>query len=1648
MTVNKNNKGRLLRKSVLASCIALYSGSAVYAAVEQTRDGGFGQPEVDAAAFQAAHAQRQAELTGNLFVGQPGVLNQHRGQQDGGVFNYDPEVTGVQSYIVQFEHQPVATYNGGVQGFAATARKSSRNYVGRSTLSMADHDVRSYSAFLSTEQDKVLSQARGHGAALRVSRQLTIANNAAVVEMSQNDALILSQQPGVKRITPNRMLSIRTDRGPEFIGATSVWQGTAVPSGIGAKGEGMVVGVLDTGINTDHPAFADDGSYASSNPFGAGNYVGDCETDPSLCNDKLVGVRSYSDITDSYKGPEWQDNPWGTPQMARPANGEDYNGHGSHTASTAAGNLILDTPLQMITGEAVSDGIDVPFAFPQTSGVAPRAHIVSYQVCLPGQSGDPYAGCPESAILAAIDDAILDGVDVINFSIGGAESLPWRDPIELGFLAAREAGISVAAAAGNAGAFWSADHSSPWVTTVGAASHDRVMAAGVKALQNFGADSTRPPSEAIQGVSFSGSITGEVVLAGNYADPDPTDDFGAETCNVPFPAGTFTSDQIVLCERGGIPRTDKAVHVAAGGAGGFILQNIDWRADNLVAEEYVIPGIQVPRSVRWQLRNWVNNSAAGTATATITDYQNYYDFDEALANNLAPFTSMGPSRTNNTLVPDVVAPGVQIYAANADDQPFTAAPRASDWTFMSGTSMASPHVAGAMALLAQAHPDWSPAEIQSALMLTAGEVRLNNGYTLLEPYNNAMMGSGSINVERAVRSGLVMDESIENYRDADPSNGGTENWLNVPSMVEMNCDQSCSWMRTVTATADGSWTVTGQGKEEGVEVTVTPASFTLQAGQSQTLVINVEVPDRIEHNIEPDEPGGAWDNVGNAGMLFNGNVVLTETSGRHPTAHMPILVGSSQGQLPSSIDIDYSRDYGSARFTLDTEAFSELTPRFYGPVKPTTSTATLDAVGPFLEPDQIERGWDIQLVDVPVGTKRLVVETQRAEIVGGVNPLETRYAKLMPYIIMGRDANGNQGFIPSAEADASAIKAEYDSELVCMSTSQSEHNYCSLENPAPGQYWVATAMAYGEGAVEVTTGYAVLHETDDLGLLSLSGTPSHDGQGRYDVELHWNLPEAEQGERYYGAFDLGVNADAPGSIGFASLNFKRAKDVVEWRVSQTKARPQQLLDVKLKLNANLERDDRSYDLDVALPEGLRIVPETVRISRDDLQEQLSVSDVNLNLSGQQISTRDVAPEYVMTTNLSSAQCHTPLIDEYSSGGYIDLFEEFGIQPNAPWLVGDATQFQDVPLNWLFANENAKFELYNAESGGYVRLHNVGVLQFNGGFWPMKWDRGPGFLGEAIAPFWRGSFEMTYARHWEDPQGLTIASQYASERPDLGDLVFLEYDNVTDTNTGETFDYQVILRSGMDYNPDMFEIVLAYDNLGANVAEGGIFIEGFTSTWSKNGGPKDGYHQTFVGYDNLDEVLEDDLVMCFDYQGPEQSEVELSFQVFVQPEAVGQTLPITLTHMIERGETVTKVHDVAVQGNIQIAPIADMSVDENSRIDDIRVQYTDVNAAPNVIEATGDNVTAEVEGDSFNLIPAEHFHGETTVTVTVYDSEYPTDKASTSFTLTVVSDGQEPPATGGGDNGGSEPDSGSSSSGNMGWLFVFASLLMVGVRRRR
>jgi subtilisin family serine protease len=370
---NNYNSRMLLRKTSISVFTALYvaaSGHAVAApGVQKVEGSSFYIPTFTAEDLENHKASVTGNFENDFLSGQVGRTNRHFNQlTPEQIFQPEEGVTGKQKYIVQLSDEPLATYGGGIAGLASTKAVKGSLMLSKVGIDLNSQPARDYTTYLKSEQQSFVNQVRSAGINVSLQKQYTVANNAILVEMSQDDALLMAKQPGVKRITKNRIFQVQTDRGPEFVGAEQAWNGSVTPQSLPVQGEGMVVGIIDTGINTDHPAFAADESYQDTNPFGAGNFIGDCLENASLCNDKLIGIRSYKEITDVYKAKEFQKYSW-KKDMIRPANGEDYNGHGSHTASTAAGNYLENTPLQAPKGEKTSDGLDLPFTFEHTSGV-------------------------------------------------------------------------------------------------------------------------------------------------------------------------------------------------------------------------------------------------------------------------------------------------------------------------------------------------------------------------------------------------------------------------------------------------------------------------------------------------------------------------------------------------------------------------------------------------------------------------------------------------------------------------------------------------------------------------------------------------------------------------------------------------------------------------------------------------------------------------------------------------------------------------------------------------------------------------------------------------------------------------------------------------------------------------------------------------------------------------------------------------------------------------------------------------------------------------------------------------------------------------------------------------------------------------------
>ncbi len=760
--------------------------------------------------------------------------------------------TEIKAYFIRFSEAGLMHYTGGVAGLASTARVGERGKIDvKSANSVAYLD---FLARQRTQHVNAINAALGRSIGITHSYAITM--NGVAADLTLDEAVRVSRMPGVQSVRIARDERLETFRGPEFIGADAVWNGTGVPGGVGTRGQGVVVGVIDSGAFATHPSFADDAACG----FGASNHkllsTVDCSTSAGgLCN-----------------GPNPEAN--------------DGNGHGVHTASTAAGNTLDTTAVPPPT---------IPAPYTHMSGVAPCASVRTYKVCETNT-------CSGSAIVAGIENAITDGVDVINYSISGGSD-PWNDGDRM-FLDAVGADIFVAASAGNTRAatpdpVGEVNHLGPWMLTVAASTHDNNVA-GSGSLSVTGPGTPPAGTTGLEATSSSSPNLG-TALTNAPIRINPANAVGC-TATGGFPANHFTG-AIALIPRGSCSFEEKVNNAAGAGALVAIIYNNAAGALNMNVGGATLPAYSILQTEGTAISNFITANGATTTTA---------DFNPAVKQGdvLAGFSLRGPSALTSVTKPDITGPGVNIYAAVTATE--------GNYGYYSGTSMSSPHLAGSAALLRAARPDWTPAEVKSAIMLTA----FNGGHKedLVTAWDPDDVGSGRVDLTRAAKTGLVMNETYDNVLAADPASAGDPATLNIPSMRNMNCVETCSWTRTVKGALAGGldadvifvdgfdgpqppallethWTASATGAT-GLTLTVSPSTFTINnANPTQELTITADLSANLTN------------------VTF-GEVVLHETGGLAPDAHMfasvkgtgpvvdPDIVDSGQLDLsvPSTFD--------------------------------------------------------------------------------------------------------------------------------------------------------------------------------------------------------------------------------------------------------------------------------------------------------------------------------------------------------------------------------------------------------------------------------------------------------------------------------------------------------------------------------------------------------------------------------------------------------------------------------------------------------------------------------------------------------------------------------------------------------------------------
>jgi subtilisin family serine protease len=742
------------------------------------------------------------------------------------------------TYLIEFTDAGALYYTGGVANLAATAPDPTAR---AHKFNAKSAEAQSYRSYLRDRQEgyiATMSSLLGHP--LQVTHRYEITQSGIAVKLTAAEAAAVAQAPGVKSVTKDQLYHLDTYRGPTFIGADTVWN-LAVPGGVKSRGKGVVVGVLDSGVNSTHPSFANDASCG----FGPG--------DPKLI--------SAVDCSASAGG------------LCTGANPEaDGSGHGVHTASTAAGNTVTNS---------ASPSPNLPASFPSMSGVAPCASLRTYKVC-------PGSTCPGADITAGISNAIVDGIDVMNYSISGGTS-PWSD-FDRNFLDAVNADIVIAASAGNTSAtvtnpVGQVNHRGPWVMTVAASTQDKAYGAGLSAVSG----ATTPPANTQNLIAATGSATPVPVPYSNVPIKLPDAGQPPTACDTdpPYPANYFNG-AVALISRGTCSFFLKIDKAAAAGASAVFIYNNTFGSLNMDTSSQTssIPAYSITQANGQAMVAYITaNGATPTVTSLVVP-----SVGDVVGDVLANFSFRGPTPGNvaDLTKPDITGPGVNIYAAG----------RAADGNYflLSGTSMSSPHLAGSAALVRAVHPDWTPMEVKSALQLTAKITGTKENEST--PWDIDDVGSGRVDLSRAPFAGFVMDETFANFLAANPSGGSINvKELNLPSVRNVGLtagSPNYTWTRVLRNTSSGptSWNVVVD-QPPGVTVTVNPTSFSFTGA-------GVEAAEHIftgtfETFTPPPAPETqtititATTTGATTGIAF-GEVNFNEATAQAPSAHITVAV--------------------------------------------------------------------------------------------------------------------------------------------------------------------------------------------------------------------------------------------------------------------------------------------------------------------------------------------------------------------------------------------------------------------------------------------------------------------------------------------------------------------------------------------------------------------------------------------------------------------------------------------------------------------------------------------------------------------------------------------------------------------------------------
>ncbi|XP_057758114.1 subtilisin-like protease Glyma18g48580 isoform X1 [Arachis stenosperma] len=685
--------------------------------------------------------------------------------------------------------------------------------------------------------------------------------NGFAALLEEEEAAHVAKIPNVVSVFLTKEHKLHTTRSWEFLGLHRNDKNSAWPKG--RFGENTIIANIDTGVWPESQSFSDKGYGPIPSKWRGGNVCQIPDNKKNPCNRKLIGARYYNSAFQAYNG---KLNP--LLLTAR-----DFVGHGTHTLSTAGGNFVAGASVF-----AVGNGT--------AKGGSPRARVAAYKVCW--SLTDP-ASCYGADVLAAIDQALSDGVDIISLSAGGrylvAPEDIFTDEVSIGAFHAISRNVLLVASAGNDGPTpGTVLNVAPWVFTIAASTIDR----------DFSSTITLSNGQRITGASLFVNLPQNQAFSlidANDAKLANASIQDALLCRPGTLDPAKVTGKIVACLREGkIKSVSEGNEAKNAGAKGMFLRNQQQNGNTLLAEPHVLSTVgdhgshppykppalptRNPTSLTTSSRAPVAASLASSITVRFSSARTLYGRKPAPV--MASFSSRGPNKIQPSILkPDVTAPGVNILAAyslfaSASDL-LTDNRRGFPFNVMQGTSMSCPHAAGIAGLLRTLHPTWSPAAIKSAIMTTATTLDNTNkpiqdafDHKLANPF---AYGSGHVQPNRAIDPGLVYDLHLNDYLNFLCASGynqqlisalnfnrtfickGTHtiDELNYPSITLPNLKLSPLTITRTLTNVGPPGTYNATAKLDGCKITVVPNSLTFtKINEKKTFRVTIQASSVIK----------------------------------------------------------------------------------------------------------------------------------------------------------------------------------------------------------------------------------------------------------------------------------------------------------------------------------------------------------------------------------------------------------------------------------------------------------------------------------------------------------------------------------------------------------------------------------------------------------------------------------------------------------------------------------------------------------------------------------------------------------------------------------------------------------------------------------